>query len=274
MEDLAATFVGDIPSQYDGGLGPVLFQDFAAMIAARVAAYDPAHVLEIAAGTGIVTRALRDRLPSGSTILATDLNAPMLAVAEARFARHEGVTFQTADAVALPFPAASFDAVVCQFGLMFFPDKQRAHAEARRVLKGGGHYVFSVWDSHGVNAFGRHTHEILERFFPIDPPPFYRVPFGDHLIDPIRASLAKAGFAKLDVSVLPLRKLVADRRSFARGLVFGNPLVDQIRARGGVDPEAVVEAVDEMLAREFGASPTVVPLQTILFACSAPVSVP
>jgi SAM-dependent methyltransferase len=132
MSDRAADFTGSIPSFYDQGHGPVFFIDFANDIARRVATSAPKRVLEIAAGTGIVTRRLRDLLPREAQLVATDLNPPMLEVARGKFRPDENIEFQPADATALPYPDASFDAVVCQFGVMFFPDKDKGHREGAR----------------------------------------------------------------------------------------------------------------------------------------------
>jgi ubiquinone/menaquinone biosynthesis C-methylase UbiE len=147
MFEQSARFTGDIPTNYDRGMGPHLFVDYAADLARRVAAARPLRVLEIAAGTGIVTRLLRDILPVTADLVASDLNPPMLDVARQKFRAGERIEFQPADANALPFPDGAFDAVVCQFGVMFFPDKLRAFAEAFRVLKPGGRFLFSVWDA-------------------------------------------------------------------------------------------------------------------------------
>jgi SAM-dependent methyltransferase len=265
MSDRAADFTGSIPTFYDHGLGPVFFTDFADDIARRTADSAPMRVLEIAAGTGIVTRRLRDLLPREAHLIATDLNPPMLEVARQKFHPDEAVEFQPADATALPFPDASFDAVVCQFGVMFFPDKDKGYREAHRVLVGGGRYLFSVWDSHRHNPIGRVITEILAGLFPHDPPQFYQVPFSYHQLDPIKDSLAAAGFTDLRIAVLSLSKIVPDVATFARALELGNPLVDQIRARGGVDPAQVIEELFEALPREFGTNPTRIPLQAIVW---------
>ena len=172
-----ASFVGNIPEHYDRGLGPIIFVDYATDIARREAACNPGRVLEIAAGTGIVTRQLRDQLPAQVRLTATDLNPPMLEVARAKFRPDEDVDFRPADAAALPFPDHSFDAVVCQFGVMFFPEKDKSYREIHRVLATGGRYLFNVWDSHRYNDFGRIVHEVVGSFFPGDPPQFYKVPF-------------------------------------------------------------------------------------------------
>jgi ubiquinone/menaquinone biosynthesis C-methylase UbiE len=202
MSSDATGFIGDIPQYYDRGLGPIIFTEYAADIARRVAAGSPARVLETAAGTGIVTRKLRDALPGDAQLTATDFNPPMLDIARTKFRRGEQVGFQPADAVALPFADASFDAIVCQFGVMFFPDKAKSFSEACRVLAPGGRYVLSVWDSHRYNPFGRIAHEVAGRFFPADPPQFYSVPFSCHQIDPIKEYLIEAGFNDIGIAVI------------------------------------------------------------------------
>jgi ubiquinone/menaquinone biosynthesis C-methylase UbiE len=265
-----AAFVGTIPQHYDQGLGPMIFVDYAADIARRAAAGKPARVLETAAGTGIVTRRLRDHLPAGAHLTATDLNAPMLEIARAKFRPGEQVEFQPADATALPFADGSFDAIVCQFGVMFFPDKDKSYREAYRLLAPGGVYLFNVWDSHRYNPFGRIAHETAGRFFPVDPPQFYRVPFSYHQLDPIKESLIAAGFTDIGIEVVKLEKEIPDAAVFARGIVYGNPLIDQIRTRGGVEPERVFDALVQDLQREFGNDPGRMPLQAMVFSAKKP----
>jgi SAM-dependent methyltransferase len=269
MRDDPAKFTGGIPEHYDAGLGPIIFADYATDIAERVAGFKPGRVLETAAGTGIVTRRLRDLLPAATRLTATDLNPPMLELARAKSGSGE-VAFQLADAMALPFADASFDAVVCQFGIMFYPDRDKSYREAQRVLAPGGHYVFSVWDSHRYNPFARIVDEVTASFFPADPPPFYKVPFSCHAIDPIKEALIKAGFTDLAVAVVSLDKAIPDTGLFARGLVFGNPLIDQIRARAGVDPKEVYDALLSRLHGEFGPDPGRMPLQAIVFSARSP----
>jgi SAM-dependent methyltransferase len=268
MADNAAGFFGNIPQYYDRGLGPMIFADYAVEIAQRVAAGNPARVLETAAGTGIVTRQLRNALPADAHVTATDLNPPMLDVARAKFRAGEQVEFQPADAVALPFADGSFDAVVCQFGLMFYPDKAKSFAEVWRVLAPGGRYAFSVWDSHRYNPFGRIAHQVAGSFFPTDPPSFYGVPFSCHQIDPIKEFLIEADFTGINAAVVSLDKVIPDVAGFARAAVCGNPLIDLIRARGGVELERIVEALVQEYRREFGADPGRMPLQAILFSAT------
>lgn len=266
MKNDAAGFVGDIPQHYDQGLGPIIFAEYAADIARRAAAGRPARVLETAAGTGIVTRQLRDALPDNAELVATDFNPPMLDLARSKFRLDEQVSFQPADATALPFGDQSFDVVVCQFGLMFFPDKAKSFSEASRVLAPGGRYLLSVWDSHRYNSFGRIAHEVAARFFPSDPPQFYSVPFSCHQIDSIKELFIAAGFGDIEIAVIRQARELRDVAHFARSAVFGNPLIDQIRARGGVDPERVVDALEQEYRREFGAGPGRMSIQAIVFS--------
>jgi len=269
MNSNAAGFVGDIPTHYDRSLGPVIFIDYAADITKRTIALRPARVLEIAAGTGIVTRALRDALPASTQLIATDLNPPMLEVARRKFRCDERVTFDTADATSLPFADESFDAALCQFGIMFFPDKAKSFREIHRVLAPGGHYLFSVWDSHRHNPFGRIGHETAGKFFPTDPPQFYVAPFSYHQIDSIKESLIETGFTDINVAVIKLQKEIGDATGFAQALVYGNPLIDEIRARGGADPDRVVDAMLRAVRHEFGAV-LWMPLQAIVFSAMRP----
>jgi ubiquinone/menaquinone biosynthesis C-methylase UbiE len=256
---------GTMPVFYDRGLGPVFFADFADDLARRVAASMPLRVLETAAGTGIVTRRLRDLLPENAHVTASDLNLAMLEVARTKFRADEQVAFEPADATALPFPDGSFDAVVCQFGVMFFPDQGKAHREAHRVLAPGGRYVFSVWDGLRHNPIGSLVIELAAGFFPAEPPRFFEAPFSCHRIDPIRDALDEAGFTEIRIAVLSINKPIADVPGYAHALVHGSPLIDEVRARSG-DPQQIVDALTEALPRAFGTDPPRIPLQAIVFA--------
>ena len=270
MNNQATQFVGSIPDNYDRGLGPLVFEDYAADLARRVASANPSRILELAAGTGIVTRILRDTFPASTHILATDLNPPMLEVARKKFKADEKVAFQPVDAMELPFEDAAFDAIACQFGVMFFPDKDKSYREAYRVLAPGGCYLFSVWDAFEYNPFARIAHETIGRFLPPDVPGFYRVPFGYHQIDPIKASLLAIGFDEVSASVVRFKKTIPKAVNFAKGLVFGNPVVEEIRGRGTADPDRVIFAVTAALQQAFGPDPGQMSLQAIVFRVCKP----
>ncbi len=263
MSDNSTRFSGSIPEHYDRGLGPVMFDGFARLMAERTASFAPSDVLETAAGTGIVTRKLRDRLPASTRLVATDLSGPMIDFARAKFAPEENVVFHVEDATRLTLSDGAFDAVVCQFGIMFFPDKEAGYREAFRVLAPKGRYLFSVWDAIDFHPHGRIMSETLAETFKVDPPPFLRVGFGSAAIDPIKAGLLAAGFEAIRVDVVRMDGPIADSRAFARGMVKGNPLAEQIASRG-VDPETLVEVIEERMKREFGPAPAA-PLQAIVF---------
>lgn len=260
MTENAAEFVGSIPEHYDKGLGPVIFTGFAKDLARRL--HEPAlgAVLELAAGTGIVSRVIRDTLPADCHFVVTDLNEPMLEAARAKFREGEKIEIRQADAMALPFDDNTFDRIVCQFGVMFFPDKTRSYAEALRVLKPGGRYLFSVWDSWEHNPFAQRAHEVVAGFFPENPPGFYKVPFGYRDTSQIEAALKEAGFAAVSHEVVRLETAIPSATDFARGLVFGNPLFDEILSRNG-DPEAICHAVAAAIRDNLGAT---MPLQAIV----------
>jgi ubiquinone/menaquinone biosynthesis C-methylase UbiE len=224
-------------------------------------------VLETAAGTGIVTRALRDALPPETRIVATDLNPPMLEVGRRKFRSDENVEFSPADATALPFADESFDLVACQFGVMFFPGKEKSYREVKRVLRAGGRYLFNVWDAHRHNPFGRISHETVAGFFPNDPPQFQRLPFS-YTFDEAKDALTEAGFADIEVSVFRMDKTLPEPERLARGIVFGSPLIDQIKGRGGVDPDNVVNALVAAYKDAFPLG--TMPLQAMVFSATKP----
>ena len=251
MTEQASQFVGSIPENYDKGLGPHIFHGYAEDLAQKVAALAPTNVLELAAGTGIVTRKLRDALHKNCQLTASDLNAPMLEVASEKFADGEAVNFEVIDAMDISHGDESFDAVTCQFGVMFFPDKANSFTEVHRVLRPGGHYVFNSWDSWDENPFAQLVHEVVAEVFPEDPPGFYKVPFSYHDAGEISETVKKAGFERVDIEHVPLTAQIPDAQLFATGLIFGNPLFDEINALGG-DPDKVQAKVARAIEDELG----------------------
>ncbi len=270
MSEKHAKFIGDIPSNYDTGLGPNIFHDYADRLAERCGTMAASHVVEIAAGTGILSRRLRDALPAETRLVVTDLNQPMLDVAKSKFSTNDTVEFIVADAMDLPFGDEEFDLMVCQFGTMFFPDKPMSYREAARVLRSGGHYIFNTWGAMSDNPFSQLANDVAAAFFPSDPPGFYKVPF--HYSDPtnVRADLAAAGWDDVEHETIPLMKTIKNPEVFANALVYGNPLIDEIRQRGGVDPSEVVDAMLDALQSTFGPTPLVMPLQATTFQCRVP----
>ena len=251
-----AVFAGSIPEFYDEYLVPLIFEPYAQDLAARVAGLDPAQVLEIAAGTGVVTRAVAQALPERAELVATDLNRAMLDRAEA-VGTGRPVRWQQADAMRLPFPAASFDVVFCQFGVMFFPDKVRAFAEARRVLRPGGTLLFNVWDRIEENEFAGIVTDALAGVYPDSPPRFLaRTPHGCSDLDALSDDLARAGFAAAPHhETVTARSRAASAQVPAIAYCQGTPLRTEIEERSGADLAAATAACAEAIAQRCGPGP-------------------
>ena len=270
MAETHNEFVGSIPEIYDEHLGPLLFEHYAADLAGRLTVPPGGRVLEIACGTGIATERLRAALPEDVEIVATDLNEAMLDFARNKRGDLANLRYQVADALDLPFEDASFDAVICQFGIMFFPDKAAGAREAARVLKPGGTYAFNVWDSLDRNPVFKVAQDTLSRYFDGDPPAFLLIPFGYHALDPIKALLQGAGFGSPDINVVPTVVERPSARDVARGAVEGNPGIHDIHARATAPAEEIVEAVAAALRENFGDAPLRTPLQAIVLTARKP----
>jgi ubiquinone/menaquinone biosynthesis C-methylase UbiE len=246
-------FAGSIPELYDSHLVPLIFEPYAADLAKRVAAHHPSRVLETAAGTGVVTRAMAHALPAHVELVATDLNQPMLDRAAAT-GPPRPVIWQQADATRLPFDDASFDVVVCQFGAMFFPDKARAFSEARRVLRRGGVFLFNVWDRIEENELADTVTAALASLFPLDPPLFMvRTPHGYFDTQVISRDLADAGFsAAPQFETIAARSRAASARAAAVAYCQGTPLRNEIEARHGAGIDEATTASETAITERFG----------------------
>jgi len=247
------SFAGSIPQFYEQYLVPLIFEPYAKEMAARVANLQPSCVLEIAAGTGVATRQLAAALPSTTSIIATDLNQPMLDHA-ASIGTVRAVEWRQADAMRLPFPDGAFDAVVCQFGVMFFPDKAAAMSEARRVLRAGGMFIFSVWDHIEQNEFADAVTTALAGVFANQPPRFLaRVPHGYHNQAVISSDLARGGFAAPATFNTVARLSCADSpRIPAVAYCQGTPLRNEIEARDASRLDDATNISTAAIAGRFG----------------------
>jgi SAM-dependent methyltransferase len=256
-------FTGSIPKIYETYLVPLIFQSYAADLARRVAAKKPGNVLELAAGTGVVTRAMLGELPAGVDIIATDLNPAMLDQAAAHTVPRP-VAYQQADAMALPFDDQTFDAVVIQFGVMFFPDKAKALSEARRVLRPGGWLLFSVWDRLEENELAHEISRALAAFFPDDPPMFLaRAPYGYFDQARIAADVAAGGFGKApEFESVSERSRANNASDPAVGYCQGSPLRAEIEARGAL--EHATDAAAKAIEKRFGGGPIDAKIQAIV----------
>ena len=263
-------FAGSVPENYDRHMVPLIFASYAADLARRAAALKPKSVLEIAAGTGAVTRALAPLLPPGATCIATDLNQAMLDYARLHQPADDRVVWRQADAMALPFQDASFDLVCCQFGAMFFPDRPAAYREARRVLKPGGHFLFSVWDRIEENVFANDVTEELADIFPDDPPRFLaRTPHGYHDKALIRRDLEAAGFSSIAIETRAEESHAASVRIVALAYCQGTLLRTEIEARKPGELQAVTDYVALELARKHGDNSVAAKIQAHVILAAA-----
>jgi ubiquinone/menaquinone biosynthesis C-methylase UbiE len=256
---MAATdklFAGSIPEIYDRLLVPLIFESYARDLAGRVAVVEPQDVLETAAGTGVLTRAIAARLPAQARIMATDLNQPMLDRASERQSHDGRIKWRQADALALPFEDQTFDVVACQFGAMFFPDKVQGYREASRVLKRGGHFFFNVWDRISENEFADVVTEALATLFPQDPPRFMaRIPHGYHDVEMIRKELTAAGFMDISVETVDDTSSASSPRDPAIAYCQGTPLRNEIETRDASRLEDATKEAAQALASRFGSGP-------------------
>jgi SAM-dependent methyltransferase len=245
-------FAGSVPRLYQEHLVPLIFEPYAQDLARRVAARKPARVLEIAAGTGAVTRHLATALPPDTEIVATDLNQGMIEMARG-LGTSRPVQWRQADALQLPFGDGEFDAVVCQFGVMFFPDKAKAFSEARRVLRAGGVLLFNVWDRIEENEFADAVTNALATVFPQDPPRFLaRTPHGYFDRAAIERDLRAGGFAlPAQIDTIAARSIAESARHPALAYCEGTPLRNEIEARGPTLGEAT-DAATAAIAQRFG----------------------
>lgn len=246
-------FSGSIAEIYDRLMVPLIFEPYARDLAARLAKLKPHDVLETAAGTGVVTRAMCSSLPDHARIVATDLNQPMLDRAASQQAGDKRIEWRQADALALPFADESFDAVACQFGAMFFPDKVHGYKEARRVLRPGGRFLFNVWDKIADNEFAETVTDALAARFTHDPPRFMaRTPHGYCDAEQIRGELNAAGFSAVAIEGVEHRSKAACARDVAIAYCQGTPLRNEIESRDEKGLEAATEWATQALARRFG----------------------
>ena len=242
VSDVDRLFTGSIPQLYDAYMVPLIFEPYAVDIASRAAMRQPSSLLEIAAGTGVVTRHLESALAPEVRIVATDLNQAMLDRAAA-VGTSRPVEWRQADAMQLPFPDDSFDMVVCQFGVMFFPDKPKAFSEARRVLRPGGVFIFNVWDTIDQNAFAESVTLALQEMYPADPPRFMaRTPHGYSDTEVIAKHLAEGGFtSRPTFTTLAAKSCAASPSIPAMAYCQGTLLRSEIETR---DPTRLVEATN------------------------------
>jgi len=263
-------FAGSVPENYDRYMAPLIFEPYATDIARRAASLSPNAVLETAAGTGVVTRALAPKLSPRASYIVTDLNQPMLDYAASRQGPDSRIKWRQADALALPFENAAFDLVCCQFGAMFFPDRLSAYREAKRVLRPGGHFLFNVWDRIEENVFADDVTNALARIFPNDPPRFMaRTPHGYHDTALIRSELENAGFSRVVIQTKAEQSRASSPRIPAVAYCQGTVLRNEIEARETGKLEAATDYVTSAIADKHGRGEVTAKIQAHVIAAVA-----
>lgn len=262
MSETDKVFTGSIAENYDRYLVPLIFESFAQDIARRVAGLSPGAVLETAAGSGVVARALAPLLSRDARYVATDLNQPMLDYAASRQPPDSRISWRQADALALPFEPGSFDVVCCQFGVMFFPDRHSGFLEARRVLKPGGSFVFNVWDRIEENVFANDVTNALAEIFSGDPPRFLaRTPHGYHDTAVIKRELNAAGFSSVAIDTKAEQSRASSPRHPAVAYCQGTPLRNEIEARDANKLESATDWATARIADRHGSGEVAAKIQ-------------
>ncbi|CAM2156509.1 Ubiquinone/menaquinone biosynthesis C-methylase UbiE [Pararobbsia alpina] len=262
MTEHEKLFAGSIPKFYDSLMVPLIFEVYATDLAELVASTSPGTVLETAAGSGVLTRALAPRLCADARYVVTDLSQPMLDFAAARQGSDGRITWKQADALNLPFEDATFDVVCCQFGAMFFPDRVAGYAEARRTLKPSGRFIFNVWDRIEDNAFADDVTRAVATLFPDDPPDFLpRTPHGYHNVELIRTELSQAGFANIEIETRAKTSYAASARDAATAYCLGTPLRGEIEARDSSLLQQAIDRATDAIALRHGDGSVVGKLQ-------------
>jgi ubiquinone/menaquinone biosynthesis C-methylase UbiE len=253
-----ASFSGSIPDNYEKYLGPFLFEPYAVHVASLLQDKKYPAILEIACGTGRVTAHLAKDVQH-DFLTATDLNADMMEVAK-QIVTDKNINWQLADAMQLPFADNSFDLVVCQFGIMFFPDKLKGLQEAYRVLKPGGKLLFSTWDKLEHNPAIQEGRKIIESYFGENPPGFYNIPFMMHDEDELQMLMKNAGFKNCKINLVKKEGISASAADLSKGMVMGSPIFLSIIEKDPALVEKIETHVEKVLAENFGDKPLKSPL--------------
>ena len=258
MEKTAA-FSGSIPANYERYLGPFLFEPYALDLVSRLQDKKYDNILEIACGTGRVTKHLANSVKFDA-ITATDLNPDMISVAK-DMVNNDSIKWMPADAMSLPFNDSSFDLVVMQFGIMFFPDKEKGLSEAYRVLKPGGKFIYSTWNKAETNEAIHEGRVIIESYFGDDPPIFYNVPFSMYDDRELTSLTRRAGFKSITTTLVKKEGISPSAADLAKGMVEGNPVYLAILEKAPSLLNTIKEHIQKAIAEKFGDKPVKSPLQ-------------
>jgi ubiquinone/menaquinone biosynthesis C-methylase UbiE len=263
VSSIAFVFSGSIPHHYEDFLGPMFFEPYAIEVSKRINPSAVQVALELACGTGRVTRHLRNVIPSKAKLIASDISPDMLAVAKEKL-RSANIEWQIIDAQDLPFDDNSIDVVVCCFGYMLVPDKSKAFAEAYSVLRPGGMLLIATWDKLEHNA-ASHVYRTVAKKYLIDPlPETYKLPFSMNDDKEIRNDLQQAGFSKIMVERVDKISASPSAKEAANGLAQGGSIYNEIMKRNPAWIEEIKETVEKELAEKFGASPMQAPMRALI----------
>ena len=263
-ESKTTAFSGNIALNYDEYLGPLLFENYATDMARRVGLLQPSKVLEVACGTGRLTKQLLETLSSNASLVATDISVAMLNLAIDKIGEGPKVQWIVADSMSLPFDDGSFDCVADQFGVMFYSDRVKAYQETFRVLEDGGTFIFNSWDIMSNNPVVMFVKELMEEYFPVNPPSFYNLPFSYFDQAVIKADLIKGGFSDINIKVLQANGYSASSYEAAKGLLEGTPMYNGIAEQCADLLPELIETLSDRLAEVYGASDLNVPLQALI----------
>jgi ubiquinone/menaquinone biosynthesis C-methylase UbiE len=261
---IPVAFSGDIPKNYDAYLGSIFFDSYAADMADRIRKLNPKSVLEIASGTGRLTRLISSVLGKDTRIIASDLNPAMISFGQSQ--TPPDVKWMEIDAHSLPFDDNSFDCIVAQFGVMFYNDRVKAFSEARRVLKPGGAFIFNCWDELKNNQIADIVNKALHHFFPVDTPGFYSIPFSYYDEEKIKRDITAAGFDKTEIELVKLKGKSKSSSDAAKGLIEGTPTITAIKERN-TDVQKIINYIQDKISEKYGTGPFDVPLQARVVTC-------
>ena len=258
----SADFSGDIATHYDHFLGPLFFEPYAIEVAKRIDPTSVSIVLEIAAGTGRVTRHIRERIPTGAKLIASDISEDMLAEAKKQLS-HLNIDWQNIDAQQLPFSENSIDLVVCCFGYMFVPNKQKAFAEVYRVLRPGGMFLFTTWDKLENNA-ASYTSRIIAKEYLEEPlPESYDLATSMSDEAALRLLLRDAGFTKISIEKVQQFSVSPTAKEATYGLVEGGLIYKEIKKLNPAWIDEIKIRIERELAKKFGAAPMIAPMSAL-----------
>jgi ubiquinone/menaquinone biosynthesis C-methylase UbiE len=248
---------------YDQYLGPMFFEPYAIEIASRIEPSSTQVALELAAGTGRVTRHLRHRLSLPAKLIASDISEDMLRVAKEKL-KDENIDWQIIDAQQLPFETNSIDLVVCCFGLMFVPDRLKAVSEVYRVLRTGGMFIFSTWDKLETVGASSVYRNIVKQYLTGPLPPSYDLPTSMHDESIIKPLLLDAGFSKISIEKVSKQSYCSSAKEAAEGLTMRGAIYHEIMSR---NPESIGEIknlVEKELSEKYGAAPMIAPMSAVI----------